>query len=293
MSAASTTRTPIALAVYPAAGVVLTLAVFNVAGWGVRWSANLWLALLFCGVAFFCEFLGLCLAMAAETQAVKKRWDRFAGAVFCLSVCATVNVVSGHNAWTTFEAAMLAPQIRQEQVDIDRSRADLLGQIAVIDRRLDAARPPPEAAIGPQSRAEARQVYQLEISRLQPSRNALQEHLNAMPMVAPDRRILPPWAVWAGFVAIELMKALVLWSVGFGDHANRLRSAAAGLALMAQEEKPRAPLPPPFEQHDEPLALGVKGRKLLDQLVESNVVSMTDIASKHAARPRPGARRAA
>lgn len=290
MAGPSATSERLVLTVVFAGGVVLTLAVFNVAGWAVTWKSSLALALLFCGVALFAEFLGFNLAIAAERQWAKKRKDRFAVCVYSLAVCAVVNVVSGHNAWTTFERMMLEPARQAEQRSLDRERGAYLDEIAALDRQLDAARPPPEAAVGPQARAEARRVYEIEIARQNPRRERLQGHLDALPVVAPERRIIAEWAVWLAFAAIELMKALVLWGVGAGDIGQRLRSAAAGVALGAQtpSEPAQAPerpaiIEPPLELD---LALPAQGRALLDKLVASNVVSMTDVASKHAARPR-------
>lgn len=296
MAGTSAKQTHLALATYPAAGMVLTLAVFNVAGWGVRWQDSLPIALLFCGVAFFCEFLGFCLAIAAEQQWIKGRKDRFAVCAYSLAVCAFVNVVSGDNAWTTFEAMMVAPAIQSEQRVIDRERGGYLEQIAEIDRQLDAARPAPQAALGPQSRGEARAVYGMEISRLQPIRERLQARLDQMPLVAPSRHIIEPWMVWIGFVAIEAMKALVLWGIGMGDIGARVRSALAGPILRAQDLGQTAPLeerPQVIDLEPTPDLALEGGRALLDKLVASNVVSMRDVASKHAARPRPGRRKAA
>lgn len=296
MAGHSTKSGFLALAAIPASGVVLTFAVFNVAGWAVRWHDTQAIALLFCGLAFFSEFLGFALAIAAEKQweAGKKR--RFAVCVYSLAVCAFVNVVSGDNAWTTFETMMTAPQARAEQASIYNERRDYLNQIAAIDAQLEAARPAPDAAVGPQARAEARQVYQLEITRLNPDRARLQARLDAMPIVAPERHIIEPWMVWAGFIAIELMKALLLWGIGLGDIGASVRSAMAGPILAAQDlgqtrEPPERPqiLEP---EVDEDLAQA-GGRALLDKLVADNVVSMRDVASKHAARPRPGRRKAA
>lgn len=288
----------LALAAYPAVGVVLTLAIFNVAGWGVRWADSLAIALLFCGIAFCCEFLGFALAIAAEHQWRNKRKDRFAVCVYSLAVCAIINVVSGDNAWTTFERTMLAPQSHNEQASLDHERGDYLSQIAEIDRQLDLARPPPQAAIGPQARGEAREVYGMEISRLQPRRERLQARLDVLPVVAAERHILEPSLVWIGFALIELMKALVLWGIGVGDIGAKVRSAIAGAALGAQEPGHIAPPTERGQIIDPPLPVelaleAANGRALLDQLVESNVVSMRDVASKHAARPRPGRRKAA
>lgn len=289
----------LALAAIPAVGVVLTLAVFNVAGWAVRWQEALAIALLFCGISFFCEFLGFALAIAAEHQIKAGRKDRFVVCVYSLAVCAIVNVGSGHNAWETFEGMMTAPQARIEQAGLDHERGAILSEIAGIDRQLDGARPAPQTALGPQSRAEAREVYQLEIARLQPRRERLQARLDAMPVVAPERHMIPPILVWIAFGLIEAMKALVLWGIGVGDIGARVRSAIAGAALSAQEAKDLAPPPERPLYVDAPLPqelvldAGDGGRALLDKLVENNVVTMSDVASKHAARPRPGARRKA
>lgn len=296
MAGSGTKSGALALTAIPAGGVVLTFAVFNVAGWGVRWHDSWPIALLFCGLAFFSEFLGFALAIAAEKQwqAGKKR--RVIVCIYSLMVCAFVNVVSGDNSWTTFETMMTAPQMRSEQTSIDRERRDYLGQIAAIDQQLESARPAPSATIGPQARAEARQVYELEIARLSPARTRLQARLDAMPIVAEERHIIAPWAVWAGFIAIEVMKALVLWGIGLGDIGARVRSVVAGAALSAQTPGHIAPPTERGEIIDTAIDLSLaqaRGRALLDELVKSNVVSMTDVASKHAARPRPGRRKAA
>lgn len=289
----------LALAAIPAAGVVLAFAIFNVAGWGVRWHASLPIALLFCGVAFCTEFLGFALAIAAEKQWQAGKKKRVIVCLYALLVCAFVNVVSGDNAWTTFESMMTAPQVRTEQGDIDRERGDYLSQIAAIDQQLEAARPSPNGTMGPQARAEARQVYELEIARLSPARTRLQARLDALPIIAEARHIIEPWMVWAGFIAIEIMKALVLWGIGLGDIGAKVRSAVAGAALSAQTTGHIAPPQERGRIVDTALDLPylslaqARGRALLDKLVADNVVSMTDVASKHAARPRPGRRKAA
>lgn len=296
MGATSTKSGALALAAIPAGGVVLTFAVFNVAGWGVRWHDSWPIALLFCGLAFFSEFLGFALAIAAEKQYEAGKKKRVLVCLYSLAVCAFVNVVSGDNAWTTFESMMVRPQMRIEQTTIDRERHDYLDQIAAIDRQLQAARPAPDASIGPQARAEARQVYALEIQRLNPTRDRLQAHLDNMPLVAAESHIIAPWAVWIGFIAIELMKTLILWGIGLGDIGAKVRSTVASVALATQEVGNVAPPHerPEIISNDIPPEVALaRGRALLDQLVETNVVSMTDVASKHAARPRPGRRKAA
>lgn len=294
-----------------AAGVVITLAIFNVAGWTVTWAGSTWLMLLFCGIAFFSEFLAFVLAVSVERQ-WKIHKARAMACLYALAVCAAVNLVSGHNAWVEFESRMVAEQVRTEQARIDLERGQLLDDIAAIDAELAAARPALDAAMGPAARAEAREVYQIEVQRLQPRRDQIQARLDALPVVAPDRHIIEPWVVWVAFALLELMKAVVLWGVGIGfaQVSALVKDTGAAIAVAAQaprpvetlperpalrDEPPRVKEPPRLAQEALAKEFGIpedlSGRKLLDVLVESNVIDMRDISSKHASRPRPGRRK--
>lgn len=291
-----------------AAGVVVTLAIFNVSGWTATWKDAPELMWLFCGIAFFSEFLAFLLAVSIERQ-WKTHRPRALACLYALLVCATVNLVSGHNAWTEFEGRMIESTRLAEQAQIDNERRDLLQNLAAIDAELAAARPAVGSALGPQNRAEARELYQIEVQRLSPRREQLQQRLDAIPLVAAERHIIHPVAVWIFFALIELMKAVVLWGVGIGfaQVGALVKQASAAGALLAQQ--PEA-APEPAQRpvlRDEPPALepapvlaqkalerefgALKGRALLDALERSNVIDMRDVASKHASRPRPGRRK--
>lgn len=305
-----------------AAGVVITLAIFNVSGWTATWKEAPELMWLFCGIAFFSEFLAFLLAVSIERQWEKHK-PRAIACLYALLVCAAVNLVSGHNAWTEFEGRMIESTRVAEQAQIDSERADLLQNLATIDAELAAARPGVGAAIGPQSRAEARQLYEIEVQRLSPRRDQIQARLDAIPLVAPERHIIDPIAVWVFFALIELMKAVVLWGVGigFGQVSALVKQVGAAGALAALEPKaapevierpalrdepPALPKEPVLAQRaleqeasdlkGAALLLAVQrefgnGRTLLDALEQSNVIDMSAVASKHASRPRPGRRK--
>lgn len=289
-------------------GVVATLAIFNVTGWIDTWQGSPALMLLFCGVAFFSEFLAFVLAVSIERQ-WKTHRPRAIACLYSLLVCAAVNLVSGHNAWTEFEGRMVASDLRAQQEQIDNERRDLLQDLAAIDAELSAARPSVDSSLGPQNRAEARELYQIEVQRLTPRRDQVQSRLDALPIVAPERHIIDPIVVWIAFGLLELMKAVVLYGVGFGFAqvgAFVQQASAAGALLAQQPERAPEPVQRPALQ-DEPPALepapvlaqralekefgGLKGRALLDLLEQSNVIDMRDVSSKHASRPRPGRRK--
>jgi hypothetical protein len=279
--------------------------------------------LLFCGIAFFSEGLAFVLAISVEKQWEKDRKKAIA-CIYSLLVCAAVNLVSGHNAWVEFEGRMLAEQTRAQQVQIDAERGQLLDMLAQIDAELAVARPPVDSALGPAARAEARELYQIEVNRLQPRRDDAQRRLDALPLVAEQSHIIDPTMVWIAFALLELMKAVVLWGVGVGGGLAQVgaivQNAAAAGALAAQTPKPApAPIEPPALRDEPPitppapvlaqraleaeygppqpaqrptLPSNLEGRALLDVLVQSNVIDMRDISSKHASRPRPGRRKA-
>lgn len=291
-----------------AGGVVVTLAVFNVWGWTLTWKDAPALMGLFCGVAFFSEFLAFLLAVSIERQ-WKQHKQRAIACLYALLVCAAVNLVSGHNAWTEFESRMVASDMRAEQSQIDAERAELLDVLASLDAELAAARPAPASALGPAARAEARELYQIEVTRLSPRRDQAQRRLDALPLVAPERHVIDPVAVWIAFGLLELMKAVILWGVGFGfaQVGALVKEAAAAGALATLEPKPApAPVERPALREPQPLRKdpprvaqdllerefgGLKGRALLDALEQSNVIDMRDVSSKHASRPRPGRRK--
>lgn len=290
-------------------GVVITLAIFNVTGWIDTWKSAPALMLLFCGIAFFSEFLAFVLAVSVEKQWGKHKKKALA-CIYSLLVCAAVNLVSGHNAWTQFESRMVAEQVRTQQAQIDSERGQILDTLAQIDGELAAARPSVDSSLGPASRAEARELYQIEVTRLQPRRDEAQRRLDALPIVAEERHIIDPIVVWIAFGLLELMKAVVLWGVGVGAGLAQvgaiIQGAAAAGTLSALEpksapaldERPALRDEPPRPAPAEPIALDAlkemgAGRALLDRLVESNVIDMRDISSKHASRPRPGRRKIA
>lgn len=293
-----------------AAGVVITLAIFNVSGWTATWREAPELMLLFCGIAFFSEFLAFLLAVSIERQ-WKTHRPRAIACLYALLVCAAVNLVSGHNAWTEFEGRMIESTRRAEQTQIDAERTGLLQDLAAIDAELATARPSVDASLGPQSRAEARELYQIEVQRLSPRRDQIQRRLDALPVVAPERHIIDPIAVWVFFALIELMKAVVLWGVGIGFAQVSALVRQVGMAGALSALEPET-VPEPTQRpalRDEPPALepapvlaqkalerefgALKGRALLDALEKSNVIDMRDVASKHASRPRPGRRKEA
>jgi hypothetical protein len=306
---ASARRDRIALSTaLAAAGVVITLAIFNVSGWAVTWDNSFELKLLFCGIAFFSEFLAFLLAVSIERQ-WKDHRPRAIACLYALLVCAAVNLVSGHNAWVEFEGRMVAADTLAEQARIDRERGQMLDVLAAIDAELAAARPSVDSALGPQNRAEARELYQIEVQRLSPRRDQVQRRLDALPLVAEERHIIEPWAVWVAFALLELMKAVVLWGVGIGfaQVGALVKQAGAAAALSAQEPKPapemieRPALRDDPPERKEPVLVaqellekefgGLKGRALLDVLEQNNVINMRDVSSKHASRPRPGRRK--
>lgn len=237
---ASRSQERIWITIFAAGGVVAALAAFNVAGWVLKWSDSFWLALLFCSVALCSEVLGFNMAISVERQIRDKRVDRATACIFALAVCGIVNVVSGHNAWTGFERMMFAPQVADEQREIDHARATLQLQIAGIDSQLLAARPPVEMNAGPAVREQTREVYQIEVSRLDPQRRAAQARLDAMPLAAPERHIASDPLVWTAFVLIEIMKATVLWGIGAGlaDRRNVAADPAATLEQRSQADAP-------------------------------------------------------
>lgn len=294
-----------------AGGVVVTLAIFNVSGWVSTWKESPELMLLFCGIALFSEFLAFVLAVSVEKQWAKDR-KKAVACIYSLLVCAAVNLVSGHNAWTEFEGRMVAGQVQAQQSQIDAERGQLLDVLAQIDRELAAARPSVQSTLGPAARAEARELYQIEVTRLQPRRDDAQRRLDSLPLVAEQRHIIDPTAVWVAFGLLELMKAVVLWGVGVGAGLAQMsaivQGAAAASALAAQRpdakvelaERPALRDEPPPPEPVQKVALkalsdlkGVEGRALLDRLIADNVIDMRDIASKHASRPRPGRRKTA
>lgn len=230
-------RTTITVAA--AACFVAALAVFNVAGWVVSWRDSLAFAALFAGVALTAEVLGFNLAISIERQWRDKRRAAALAAGYSLAVCMLINLASGHNAWIAFERAMFAPQVAAAQAEIDQRRARLLTEIAAIDQQIQAARPPVTMDAGPRGRAEARQVYELEIARLNPRRAQAQAALDAAPILAHERHVAPDWAVWALFAAIEAVKSLVLWAIGKGATAVAPTVAAGRKALAP--ENPSAP----------------------------------------------------
>lgn len=211
MSKERTTITVIA-----AACIVGALALFNIAGWVITWANSLAFAVLFSAIALASEILGFNLAISIERQWRDKRRSAALACAYALAICMVVNLVSGHNAWLTFERAMFAPQVAAEQAEIDTARARLQLELASIDSQIAAARPPIAMQAGPQGRAEARRVYELEVQRLAPQRAAAQARLDAEPVAAPERHVAPDWAVWALFASIEIMKAVLLWAIGAG-----------------------------------------------------------------------------
>lgn len=236
----TTERTTIT--VIAAGGVVAFLAAFNLAGWVVTWENSIALMVLFAGVALCAEVLGFNLAVSIERQWRDKRRAPALAAAFSLAVCAAINLTSGHNAWLEFERLMFAPQVRAEQTEIDARRANLQIEIAAIDAQLDAARPPIRMEAGPQGRAEARRVYEMEVARLAPQRDAAQAKLDAAPITAPARHIAPDWSVWVLFGLIEAMKATVLWAIGAG--LSRTDTGPAGAAGGADTLSTAANTPP-------------------------------------------------
>lgn len=204
------------LTVAAAGGVVAALAVFNVAGWVITWADSIAFAVLFSAIALSSEVLGFNLAISVERQWRDKRRAAALACGYALAICMIVNLVSGHNAWLEFERIMFAPQVSAAQADIDQSRARLQLEIAAIDAHIERARPPVDMAAGPLARAEARRVYELELNRFAPQRAAAQARLDAEPVAAAQRHIVPDWVVWVVFGLIEVMKAMVLWAIGAG-----------------------------------------------------------------------------
>lgn len=253
------TKERILITVVAAGGVVLTFGVFNVAGWAVRWADSIALALLFCGVALFAEVLGVNLAISIERALRRpRRFDRAAGCLFALAVCAIVNGVSGHNAWTTFERQMFAPQVAAEQAEIDARRAPMLLELA--EAKAQAARLNEQVlAITETGRAEnwPGDRVRLQAAPLLPLLTAAradaadkQAKLDAMPLVAPERRIAADWTVWAFFIAIELMKATVLWAVGAGIERQRAAAPLAPFSPPAQPAPASAHAPQPASDRE-------------------------------------------
>lgn len=214
----------IGVTVFAAGGVVAAMVAFNVGGWLFTWQESLPMLLLFVGVSLFSEVLGFNMAISVERAFRQRRTGAALACGYVLAVCMAVNAVSGHNAWTEFEQAMFAPEARAAQTEIDARRARLQLSIAEIDRQIDAARPPVAMDAGPQGRAEARRVYEMELARLQPMRDLAQQRLDAEPVTASTRRIAPDWLVWLVFGAIQIMTSIVLWAIGAGQ--ARRKSAA-------------------------------------------------------------------
>lgn len=221
------------ITLFAAGCIVAAMAAFNVAGWVLTWIDSWALLGLFASLAVASEVLAFNMAIAVERAVRNHRKPAAWACGYVLVVCMAINAVSGHNAWAEFERAMFAPETRAAQVEIDERRGALLTQIAEIDRQIAAARPPVAMSAGPQGRAEARRVYEIELARLQPMRAIAQQRLDQEPLTAPQRRIAPDWLVWLVFGAIQIMTALVLWAIGAGQAA-----AASAHAETAAHPQP-------------------------------------------------------
>lgn len=215
------------------AALVAALGAFN--AWGALRTFEGVMGPLMAAVVILAEYLAATLAMDAE-----KAWraDKRAKAIVCAliagGVFAPLNVWGTHRAVEAAFAPALESQRQAGQAAIDRGRGELMGQLAALDRRIEAT----DAAIAAipagvyGSRIEILQRPHLRtLDRLERQRDGVQARLDQMALTAETPPLpLPDWLVWLGGVMLEIAKLLGIWAVALGIVGAYQGNAASALA---------------------------------------------------------------
>lgn len=208
------------------AGLILTLAAWNVAGWVLTFGKVWWAALLVCLVAVFSEILAANQAIEAERNWQPRR-AKAIGNLAALAVFGMINTAGSHNAWHQFESLILAP-VRGAQaaahqatlVELEAGLSATQSRVQELERRIDELPTPDPRDITTRQRAAAefyQALYAPLAARLdraredeEKARDTLDDHTEA---AIPRASLLPSWAVWVGFGALEMVKALGFWAL--------------------------------------------------------------------------------
>jgi hypothetical protein len=204
-------------------GLILTLALWNIAGWALTYGQILWAAVLVCLLAFFSEVLAANQAIEAERNWDKARAKAF-GNLAALLVFGAINTAGSHNAWHQFEALLLAPVHRAQLqayetqlATLNQDLADAETRVQELERRIDSLPTPDPRDITSRQQAAAefyQVLYQPLADRLAAARTDLTKAEQSIEDLTPERtELLPSWAVWFGFGALELVKAIGFWAL--------------------------------------------------------------------------------
>ncbi len=208
-----------------AAGALLALcavlAVYNAGGWAARGLP------LLAALAGITEALAFVMAVIADGAARSRQWLKLLISILLLMGAEAFNAAGSHMAWEADMSAKLAADRAEAQASIDRTRAALQTELGEVNARIAAVEPP--ARGGPHTTEADRLTWEARTADDRARRNALQQRLDAMPIVAEVKPIFPEEIVWGFLGFLGFAKALGLFAVGMTVGVAGRRGVVVGL----------------------------------------------------------------
>lgn len=203
-----------ALALLALSGV---LAAYNADGWIARGLA------LLAGLALITEALAFVMAVIADGAARSRQWLKLTICILLLVGAEAFNAAGSHMAWEADMAPRLSADRTAAQAALDRTRAELQTELALVNARIEAVAPASRG--GPQTTEAERLTWETRTADDRARRTALQRRLDGMPVVADVSPIFPEWIVWGFLAFLGFAKACGLYAVGMTVGAGAQRGS--------------------------------------------------------------------